>query len=366
MIITGIEVYGYSLSYAHGQYVMSRGRASAGFESTVIRLLTDEGLDGWGEVSPLASNYLPTFTGGIRAALQDLAPHVLGQDPREVDVVNRSMDELMLGQHAAKSAIDSACWDLLGKSVDAPIALLLGGTAQKQFPLYVAVPLGPAGQMRDFVAERMAEGTLAFQVKVGNDPRDDIRRVETVLEVASDDCTVVADANGGWDLADASIAVRGMQGMPIYLEQPCRSTEDCALAQRNSTLPLVIDESVVSPSDLYHAKVQAGATAVNIKLGRVGGISAARRMRDLAQSLSMKVTIEDMWGGDVTTAAVSHVAASTHPSALLTTSFFNDWTNEHIAGHEPRSSSGRGSAPTGPGLGIRVHVEELGAPLFTI
>lgn len=78
----------------------------------------------------------------------------------------------------------------------------------------------------------------------------------------------------------------------------------------------------------------------------------------------MTMCIEDIWGGDVTTAAVSHVAASTRPDALLHASFFNDWTQEHIAGYAPRSVGGRGKAPTAPGLGITVDAGALGAPLF--
>jgi cis-L-3-hydroxyproline dehydratase len=87
-------------------------------------------------------------------------------------------------------------------------------------------------------------------------------------------------------------------------------------------------------------------------------------MRDLAQELGLSVTIEDTWGGDLVTAAVAHLAASTAPEALFTVSFMNDWTNEHVAGHEPRSAGGYGSAPTAPGLGVEVDVAALGAPLF--
>jgi L-alanine-DL-glutamate epimerase-like enolase superfamily enzyme len=88
-------------------------------------------------------------------------------------------------------------------------------------------------------------------------------------------------------------------------------------------------------------------------------------MRDLIQDLNMMVSVEDMWGGDVITAAVSHIAASTRPENLLNVSFFNDWTDGHVAGHAPRSRDGRGSAPTDPGLGITVDAAALGEPIFT-
>ena len=78
----------------------------------------------------------------------------------------------------------------------------------------------------------------------------------------------------------------------------------------------------------------------------------------------MSVSLEDMWGGDIITAAVSHLAASTSPDHLMNVSFFNDWTDGHVAGHQPRSASGRGSAPTAPGLGIEVDAARLGEPVF--
>ena len=84
-------------------------------------------------------------------------------------------------------------------------------------------------------------------------------------------------------------------------------------------------------------------------------------MRDLGVELGLRFTIEDSWGGDLTTAAVAHLAATTPPDALLMASFMNDWTLDHIAGYEPRSRDGRGTAPTGPGLGVEVDAETRSA-----
>jgi L-alanine-DL-glutamate epimerase-like enolase superfamily enzyme len=88
-------------------------------------------------------------------------------------------------------------------------------------------------------------------------------------------------------------------------------------------------------------------------------------LRDVCDELGLQVTIEDTWGGDVVSATSAHLAASTRARCLLTVSFMNDWTNEHVAGHQPRSANGFGSAPMGPGLGIEVDVSKLGKPLFS-
>lgn len=362
MKITDIELYGYSLTYAHGQYVMSGGRAAALQDSTVLRLRTDDGLDGWGEVSPLGGTYLPTFTGAVRSALLLVAPSLLGEDPTNINRIHSIFRSQLLGNEAAKSAIDIACWDLLGKRAGLPVSTLLGGVLQESFPLYEAVPLGRPDEMVDFVAARRAAGIGHFQLKVGNNPHDDAARTRAVVESVPSSVTVIADSNGGWNIPDATTAVRAMADLPVYIEQPCRTTVDNAIVSKRTDLPIVLDESVVRLDDLVAAKYDVGAGSINIKLSRVGGITAAARMRDRAIDLGLSVSIEDAWGGDVTSAATSHIAATTAKRDLLTTSFFNDWTVEKIA-DGPRSDNGRGSAPTAPGLGIAVDVTALGAPL---
>lgn len=366
MKIIGIDVHHYDLTYRHGTYVMSGSRAATHQVGTLVRIRTDSALDGWGEVTTLAATYLPTFPDGIRAALRQLAAGLLGRDPTNIRAVNSAMDELLLGQLAAKSAIDIACWDVGGKSAGLPVSALLGGALASDFPLYEAVPLGPPPEMADFVTARRAEGVNRFQVKVGNDPLEDARRVQACIGAGDEDTVIDADANGGWTIADAQIAMRAMRDDRVYVEQPCRTTTDCALARQNSPLPLILDESIVNASDVFEAKHAAGACGVNIKLSRVGGISGAARMRDLLQDLNMLIAVEDMWGGDVITAAVSHLAATTRPGRLILTSFFNDWTDGHVAGYQPRSVNGRGSAPDAPGLGVNVDLAKVGAPIFTV
>jgi L-alanine-DL-glutamate epimerase-like enolase superfamily enzyme len=364
--IVGVDAFGYEVRYAHGEYVMSGGRAAVTQTGTLVRLRTDEGLTGWGEITPLGSTYLPTFSDGIRAALRFLAPHLLGLDPTNISVVTRVMDAVLMGHQYAKSPVDIACWDIRGRAVGLPVAALFGGVLQEDFPVYQAVPLGTPESMASFVERGREAGINRFQLKVGNDPRDDDARTRAVVAKAADDTIVIADSNGGWSLLDARIAMNALADLPVFIEQPCRTTEDSVLAARGSRLPLVLDESIVTLSDVYEAKQAAGVSSINIKISRVGGLTGAARMRDVMQELNLRVSVEDMWGGDVITAAVSHLAASTRPESLLMVSFMNDWTDGRIAGHQPRSAGGRGSAPTGPGLGIEVDTSRLGEPLFSV
>src|ERR1700733_8547429 len=101
--IIGVDCFGYKLGYAHGEYVMSGGRAAGAETGTLVRLRTDEGLDGWGEITPLGATYLPAFTDGIRTALQFLAPSLMGCDPTNISQVRARLDGTLLGHGYAKS-----------------------------------------------------------------------------------------------------------------------------------------------------------------------------------------------------------------------------------------------------------------------
>jgi cis-L-3-hydroxyproline dehydratase len=364
--VTRVDVYGYDLRYAHGDYVMSDGRRTTSLPSTLVRISTRDGVTGWGEVCPLGPTYLEGFAGGARAALAEIAPALLGADPRDLADVHRRMDLTLRGYAYAKSPIDVACWDILGQSAGLPLSVLLGGTRQQRFPLYEAIPLNAPEAMAEQMAARKRAGIRHFQIKVGDDPRLDVERVRATTAVADPTDRIVVDANGGWRLPEAIAAARELEAFGgVFLEQPCPTLEECLHLRRYTRLPMVLDEVITDVHSLLRAWQAGGLDAFNLKISKVGGLSAARQMRDLAMSLGLGVTIEDTWGGDLTSAAVSHLAASTPPDILFTVSFMNDWVLDHVAGYQPRSRDGYGGPLLGAGLGINVDESLIGEPLFS-
>jgi L-alanine-DL-glutamate epimerase-like enolase superfamily enzyme len=364
--IARIDVFDCRLTYVHGAYAMSRGRVVDALPSTLVRITADDGAAGWGEVCPLGPAYLPAFAEGARAALRELAPRILGLDARNLGVVNAAMDRALAGHGYAKSALEGACWDLLGQATGQPVSMLLGGARRDRYPLYVAIPLGPPAEMARHVVEAKAEGVARFQLKLGDDPETDAARARAVVDATDEGDVVVADANAGWRLQEAVVAARLLDGLPrIYLEQPCATLEECLYVRERTSLPMILDEVIVDVPSLLRAHRAGGMEAINLKISKVGGLSQARTIRDLATALGLRLTIEDTWGGDVATAAISHLAASTDPDALFTVSHMNAWVNEHVAGFVPRSRGGVGEVPAGPGLGVDVDAAALGEPLFT-
>ena len=365
MKITAVDVFEYELAYRGGHYALSRGRTQMLQTALVVRIGTDDGLIGWGETCPLGRTHLSAFVESEREALIILARSVIGLDPRDTGVLQARMAQVLLAGMSAKCAIDVACWDILGKACGLPISSLLGGRQQETFPVWDSIPLLSPAEVSAHAREAYGRGVRVFQIKVGDDPHEDAARVEALTGVVGATGAVIADANGGWNLQNALIAVREMASDRIYLEQPCRLMSNCAEVRRACRMPMILDECVGNLDELISARRQVGAGGLNLKPSRLGGLTPARLMRDAATELEMMLTVDDSWGGALTTAALSHLAISTRADTLLAATFFTELVTPLIA-NAPRQADGRGTAPALPGLGVEIDEARLGAPLHRI
>jgi L-alanine-DL-glutamate epimerase-like enolase superfamily enzyme len=334
------------------------------FDSTVVRIETDSGLVGFGEITPLGAVYLPSYAAGARAGISELAPQLIGLDPRDVDVVSRAMDVALKGHPYVKSAIDMACWDLLGKSTGLPLVTLLGGRCGEDFVLYRAISQDRPDAMAANIKGYRDEGYRRFQLKVGSDVETDIARIRSCAAVLESGDVLVADANTGWLPHEAARVVRGVADIDVYIEQPCRTYEECLSIRRRTNHPFVMDESIEDLDTLVRALRDDAMDVVNIKIGKFGGLTKARRARDLCAERGIAMTIEDAWGSDIVTAAIAHLAHSTPTELLFTATDFNSYVTVSTADGAPRRTNGRMSAPTAPGLGIEPREDVLGSPLL--
>ena len=366
MKITRISVYRLELPLHEGTYKWSGGKSVTTFDSTVVRVETDTGLAGHGEVCPLGPAYLAAYAGGVRAGLAELAPLLLGEDPLQLDRLNRRMDALLKGHPYVKSAVDIACWDILGQASGLPVCVLLGGRYGADFGLYRAISQESPDAMAGRVAGYRAEGYRRFQLKVGGDPDVDIERIRAVAGRLQTGDRLIADANTGWRMHEAMRVLRAVRDVDVYIEQPCAAYEECLAVRRHCDHPFVLDEVVDSIDMLVRGKADEAMDVVNIKISKFGGLTKARQARDLCVSLGIATTIEDSWGGDIITAAIAHLAHSTPPEFLFTTTDFNSYVTLSFADGAPQRVNGRMAASTAPGLGVQPKMEVLGKPVLQI
>lgn len=358
-------MYQADLPLADGAYRFAGGKSVAVFDTTVVAVRADDGREGYGESCPLGSVYLPAHAAGVRAALGELAPALLGMDPLGLERVNAAMDAALLGHPHAKSPLDVACWDLLGQAAGLPLCTLLGGKFGASIKLYRAIGQGSPDAMASMVDRYRAGGYRSFQLKVGEDPREDLARIRAVLGALGDGDTLVADANCGWSAAAAARVVRGLSELDVYIEQPCALYEDCLAVRRRTSLPFILDESIDSVSALLRARADLAMDAINIKIGKLGGLTRARRLRDLCVALNMPMTIEDTWGGDIATAAIAHLAHSTPEKLRFSCTDFNSYVTVSLADGAPHAEGGLLAAANSPGLGVTPDPSALGRPVAT-
>ncbi len=366
MKIRQIRVYQVDLPLHEGSYKWSGGKSVTVFDSTVVAVETDAGVTGWGECCPLGPAYLPAYAAGVRSGLAELAPHLLGENPLELVKLNRRMDAALKGHPYVKSAVDMACWDILGQVTGQPVCILLGGRFGADFPLYRAISQEAPDAMAANVAGYRAQGYSRFQLKVGGDPDVDIERIRAVRAVLSPGERLIADANTGWTQHEAIRVARAVRDIDVYIEQPCLTYEECLAVRRSTDHPFVLDEVVDGLDMLVRGKGDLAMDVVNLKISKFGGLTRVRLARDLCVSMGIAMTLEDTWGGDIVTAAIAHLAHSTPPEFLFTSTDFNSYVTRSIADGAPQRKAGRLAASTSPGLGVRPRMEVLGAPVSVV
>jgi len=364
--ITKIQAYRVELPLHEGSYKWSGGNSVEVFDSTVVAVHTDAGVTGYGEVCPLGPAYLPAYAEGARAGIAKLAPQLIGLEATDLGVLNGHMDAALRGHPYVKSALDMACWDILGKTAGLPLVTLLGGRYGETFPLYRAISQESPERMAEMVALYRSEGYTKFQLKVGGDPDTDVERIRRVAARLERGDVLIADANTGWTQHQALRVVDAVREEDVYIEQPCASYQECLVVRRHTNRPFVLDEVVDSLAMVVEGVRDQAMDVINLKISKVGGLTKARQIRDLCVSLGIALTIEDTWGGDIITAAIAHLAHSTPPPLLFTATDFNSYVTVSNATGAPQRQNGRMAAPLKPGLGVEPRWDVLGQPVISV
>lgn len=366
MKIVRIFAHRVELPLVEGSYKWSGGKSVSVFDSTIVGVETDCGLIGYGEVCPLGPFYLPAYAEGVRAGLRELGPHLIGFDPRELQKLNHRMDVALKGHPYVKSGIDIACWDILGQAAQLPVCTLLGGRFGESIRLYRAISQQAPDEMAKNVKSYRDQGYTRFQLKVGGDPDTDIERIRAVRAMLLPSDRLVADANTGWTQHEAMRVVRGVHDLDVYIEQPCTSYEECLAVRRNTNHPFVLDENIDSLDMLLRAKADLAMDVVNLKISKLGGLTKTKQARDLCVSMGIAMTLEDSWGGDITTAAIAHLAHSTPEEFRFTSTDFNSYVTVSTAIGAPERRAGYMAASEKPGLGITPRMDVLGRRVVEI
>jgi L-alanine-DL-glutamate epimerase-like enolase superfamily enzyme len=315
MKIDRIRAFEVELGLALGPYESAKSRISS-FVTTLVAVDTDDGVTGWGEVCPYGANYLPASQKTVIPILADLSPCLLGMDPRLLHEINAAMDRAVMHQFAVKTAIDYACWDVLGQSTGLPVHSLLGGRLTERLPLIASIP-GGTEAMRAAVTHYSDRGYRHFSLHVSSPNPDHVPAYREVLSTFEPSQRIIIDANQSWTMPTAAEMARAFSDFKVMLEQPCASVAQCTALRARTTLPIILDESVTSLEDLVTAASLQALDSVALKIGRVGGLTKARAICDAADALGLPYWVKDVSGSEIATLATAHLAHSRSPKFML-------------------------------------------------
>ena len=364
MKITSITVFKVDLPLEH-PYWLSGGRLKFEvLDATIVKIETDAGIVGWGEGTPWGHTYVPAHGPGIRAGIETMAAFVLGLDPRKLLEVERAMDLALPGHLYAKSPIDMACWDIAGKAAGSPIADLMGGGSRTPRPIASSVGAKTIEDTRDVMARYRQRGYIAHSVKIGGDVARDIARIRDVEAHKEPGEIILYDVNRGWTRPQALQVMSAVEDLNVMIEQPCETLDDIAAISGKHATPVSVDESLVTLQDAARIARDGLAELFGIKLNRVGGLTKAARMRDIALAHGIDMFIMATGGSVLADTEALHLAATIPDANCHAVWACQDMLTIDIAGGRgPRNVNGHLHLPESPGLGVEPDEDALGTPV---
>jgi L-alanine-DL-glutamate epimerase-like enolase superfamily enzyme len=366
MKIRNIELFELHLPYAGGSYELSGGRIYTGFDSVIVCITADDGTEGWGESTPFGPNYIAAHARGARAGVEEIAPYLIGWDPRDVDRINDAMDEALLGHNHAKSALDLACWDLFGKSVGLPVYKLLGGATGNRLPAISSIYAGTPEDMRARVAEHRAKGYMGHSVKVGamdseGGPALDAERIAASLADRQPGEYFIVDANGGLIPETALRMLRALpNGLDFVLEAPCATWRETLSLRQRCDVPIILDELAQEDGDIAKLVALDMADGIGLKISKAGGLTHARRHRDICRAAGLTISVQDTVGSTLSAASIFHMGATVPERLLRCVLDPRDMVTIQTGAFDAPIENGGVLPPDAPGLGVTMNRDLLG------
>ena len=364
MKITRISVYQVDLPLEHPYWLSGSRLKFEVLDATLVKVETDAGITGWGEGTPWGHTYVPAHGPGIRAGIETMASFVIGLDPRRVLDVERAMDLALPGHLYAKAPIDMACWDMAGQAVGAPIADLMGGGSRTPRPIASSVGAKNIEDTRAVIDRYRQRGYVAHSVKIGGDVARDIARIRDVEDIRRDGEIVLYDVNRGWTRQQALRVISATKDLDVMFEQPCETLDDIAAISGKHAAPISVDEALVTLQDATRIARDGLAEVFGIKLNRVGGLTKAARMRDVALAHGIDLFVMATGGSVLADTEAMHLAATIPDANCLAVWACQDMITAEIAGGRgPRNKKGHLKLSEEPGLGVHPDEDALGDPV---
>ena len=280
--------------------------------SVLVRVTTDDGIEGWGNVDP-TPGYSLVSANDIHDTVARLSPALVGADPFNLHRALALMDRETAEGFEAKAAIEMALLDVKGRALDLPVHSLLGGALARQVTLNAWIGTVPPEQAAREAVEWRQRGFLTAKIKVSGAGPEGVARVAAVRAAVGDRMALRVDFNESLLLAEALAFIPQLEPYALTLvEQPIVRTDLAGLAQirRAIGIPLMADESVTGPASLVEIIRREAADIVKVKVMKQGGLLRTQQMIECAAAAGLRVVIGHGFGLTLSTLAEAAVAAT--------------------------------------------------------
>ncbi len=329
-------------------------------EYVIVKIETDEGVVGVGEAATDIAFFGEPLEEVKNAIDEHLGPRIIGLDPFDRERLLRALD--FRGNSCARSGIDLAIHDLMGKALGVPVSVLIGGRQRESIPVSVEIAGGSPEDMAQLCAECMEQGIKAFKPKIGGYPEQDVERLRAIREAVGPDASIRADANQGYSPKEAIRLCRLAEKYDVgleLLEQPVPAWNLDGMAEVKCAVDTLIeaDESAFTIHDVMNVIKRGAADVINIKVAKAGGLYNAKKIAAMAEAAGLQCVLGTAYGLGIKIAAKLHLAASTL-GILDAVEFTEVILHDSLAASPydalmaPPYEDGCMKVPEGPGFGI--------------
>ncbi|MDG7012596.1 MAG: mandelate racemase/muconate lactonizing enzyme family protein [Nitrososphaerota archaeon] len=322
-------------------------------DAVLVRLETDDGLQGVGEVTPILG-YSAETAGSVDSVIKEqLVKVVMGEDPFRIGYIQHKMNgALAPGTYQeAKAAIEIALHDILGKALNVPVYQLLGGRYRESVPVVGWVGLDRPEAMAQQARQLLETKFRAIKVKIGGS-QEDIVRVKSVMDAVGGEIEVRADAN---EAPVPDDILRKLDGFGLkWIEQPAPRDRLDKLAEisRRMDTPIMADESAENTNDVYRIASTRAADVVKLKVMRQGGLLETKKCLALLDAAGIQTTIGHGFNLTLGALGEAHVVLSSpEPVEISEIGGPFDKMTDEVAAEQVQIEDGMLVIPKGPGLG---------------
>ena len=351
--IKDVEIYAFDVPLRE-PFRVSLGVITAA-NDVLVRIITDSGLVGLGEASPYAPITGDTQDTDLMMA-RSIREMIKGRNPLAVDALITEIGHIVHSSPSIVAAFDMALMDIVGKAAGLPLFRLLGGD-KGTFESDVTVGIDTPEKMAASAAGHVAKGYKNIKLKVGLDPDLDAARVRAVREAIGKGVHLKIDANQGWSVPQAIVALRMMDGLNVeFAEQPVVAWDYAGMktVRNESPIPICADESLFSPQDGLKLIKAEACDYFNIKLMKAGGMTNSVRIAHIADAANIRCMVGCMMETRLGLTAGAHVVASQRNIVYADLDAHTIHTVDPVVGGMMVRPSGEVPLPEVPGLGVDI------------